>query len=98
MYRIIDGCGTGKTTRIVTIAKETGATIVALSPDYVRYKAERLGIYGIDIISYEEFLTSSGRQRDKKFLIDEIAVFASYVTKRNGGSLIGYTLSTDDLE
>lgn len=98
MYKIIDGRGTGKTTRLITLAKETEATIVARDPSYVRYKAERLGIFGIEVLSYEEFLLLRSQKPEKQFLIDEIQTLANYLTSKTGGRLLGYTFSDNDIE
>ena len=40
MYRIIDKRGSGKTSRLMLLAKETGATIVCSNPDAFKYKAK----------------------------------------------------------
>lgn len=98
MYKIIDGRGTGKTTRLITLAKETNATIVAANPDYVHYKAERLGIFGVEVISYEQFISLRDQKPENQFMIDEISVFANYITRKTGGKLLGYTYSNNDIE
>lgn len=98
MYKIVDGHGTGKTTRLITLAKETGATIVASNPDYVRYKAERLGIFGVEVLSYEEFIFLRAQKPEKQFLLDEISLFAKYMVSKSGGKLLGYTFSDNDIE
>lgn len=98
MYKIIDGHGTGKTTRLITLAKETDATIVARDPDYVRYKAERLGIFGVEVLSYEEFIFLRSQKPEKRFLLDEILTFANYMTAKTGGKLLGYTFSDNDID
>ena len=58
MYRIIDGRGTGKTSRLMLLAKETNGTIVCGNPKAMREKALAYGIVGIDFISYNDFLLS----------------------------------------
>jgi hypothetical protein len=55
MYRIIDDRGTGKTSRLMLIAKENNALFVCSNPDAMRYKAKAYGIDGIEFISYGEF-------------------------------------------
>ena len=46
MYRIIDKRGTGKTSRLMLLAKEENAIIACSNPDAMRIKAERLPRHG----------------------------------------------------
>ena len=55
MYRIIDGRGTGKTSRLMLLAKENNGVIVCANPQKMREKAEVYGIIGLEFISYKEF-------------------------------------------
>ena len=95
MYRIIDGRGSGKTSRLMLLAKETGATIACSNPSAMAEKAKAYGIVGIDFISYEELLNKDNLMKfyGKEVLIDEIESFVQYqlFTK-----LTGYTLSNED--
>ena len=91
MYQIIDGRGTGKTSRLMLIAKETGATIVCRHPRAMQQKAYAYGITGVDFISYQDvFLQDLNK---KKVLFDEIELFVQYCTN---GKLIGYSLSLEE--
>ena len=92
MYRIIDDRGSGKTGRLMLLAKEMGAKLVCSNPPAMRSKAYSYGITGIDFVSYEDFICGFVGPEDK-VLIDEIEVFANYFT---GGKLVGYTLSNED--
>lgn len=56
MYRIIDGRGTGKTSRLLLLAKENDGIVVCVSPNAMREKSYRYGITGIEFISYEDFI------------------------------------------
>ena len=51
MYRIIDGRGTGKTSRLLLLAKENNSVVVCGNPDQMRNHAYRYGLTGIDYIS-----------------------------------------------
>lgn len=97
MYRIIEGRGTGKTSRLMLLAKENNATFVCANPYAMREKAKRYGIVGIDFISYHTYLTSQGCEFSS-VVIDELESFLDYAIKINcgRGDLIGYTLSTGD--
>ena len=56
MYRIIDKKGTGKTSRLLLLAKENNGIVVCAYPDWMREKAYKYGITGIDFISYDDFI------------------------------------------
>lgn len=94
MYRIIDDRGTGKTSRLMLIAKENNALFVCSNPDAMRYKAKVYGIDGIEFISYGEFLHDYRGQRDVKYVIDELENFLRS-TMFYSTELIGYTLSVE---
>lgn len=92
MYRIIDDRGSGKTGRLMLLAKETGAKIACNNPGAMRQKAYAYGITGIDFIPYSD-LFSGTVDPDDKIMIDELEVF---VKEYVDGQLTGYTLSKDD--
>ena len=50
MYRIIDDRGTGKTSRLMLIAKENNAVFVCANVNAMEYKAKAYGIEGIKFI------------------------------------------------
>ena len=79
MYRIIDGRGSGKTSRLMLLAKETGAAIACSNPWAMAEKAKSYGIVGIDFISYEDLFNKDNfTVRGRKILIDEIENFIQY--------------------
>lgn len=90
MYRIIDERASGKTSRLMLLAKEKGATIVCANPEAMQNKSYKYGIVGIDFISYGQFYNNEYKYRHTPILIDELENFVSYIT---GESLAGYTLS-----
>lgn len=70
MYHIIDKRGTGKTGRLLLLAKDLNASIVCANPTLMREKAYHYGITGIDYIQYKDYLA---RPQDYgKVLIDNI--------------------------
>lgn len=93
MYRIIDGRATGKTSRLMLLAKETGAVIACMNPENMKQKALNYGFVGINFISYKDLLVC-GRRFDK-VLIDEIELFIQYAIGVNG-KLIGYSLTNEE--
>ena len=94
MYRIIEGRGTGKTSRLMLLAKENDASFVCSNPDAMKYKATKYGIDGIHFISYGEFFNHYNEYSHRKYVIDEIEVFIQQALfYRN--ELVGYTLSIE---
>ena len=91
MYRIIDNRSTGKTGRLMLLAKETGAKIACLNPKAMREKAYAYGITGLDFISYSELF--SGVYNNDKVLIDELELLLTHYIDAN---VIGYTLTSED--
>lgn len=90
MYRIIDDRATGKTSRLMLLAKETGAVFVCRNPIAMREKAYRYGITGIEFISYTEFINR--KPFDDKYLIDELEEF---IRQEYNNSIIGYSISKE---
>ena len=92
MYRIIDDRGSGKTSRLMLLAKETGAKIACNNPCAMQQKAYAYGITGIDFIPYSDLFHGAIDSNDK-VMIDELELF---VKEYVDGQLTGYTLSKDD--
>lgn len=92
MYRIIDKRCSGKTLRLMLLAKEEGATIACQAPSIMREKAYSLGITGIDFIDYRKLIECPNKY--EKVLIDELELFVKYHVLRN--NLIGYSMSAED--
>ena len=97
MYRIIDGRGSGKTSRLMLIAKENNATFVCSNPRAMEAKAHAYGIVGINFLDYYTYLTSRGKKLEK-IVIDEMESFIQYAKDMYcaQGTLIGYTLTDGD--
>ena len=89
MYRIIDGKSTGKTSRLLLLAKENNGIIICENPIAMRDKAYRYGITGIDFISYGDF--NHFHVYDKPLFIDEMDSFLYYLNRE----IQGYTLSNE---
>lgn len=87
MYRIIDGRGSGKTGRLMLLAKEHNGVLVCANPYAMREKAHGYGLTGFDIISYEDY-RNKDYDRSKPVFIDELDLFFDT-------GLMGYTISED---
>ena len=98
MYRIVDNRASGKTSRLMLIAKENNADFVCSNPHAMQTKAHAYGIVGINFISYYDYLNSMRGEEHHPVVIDELEMFLKYMVSYNGGKseLIGYTLNTGD--
>lgn len=92
MYRIIDKRGTGKTSRLFLLAKETDAVILCANELDLREKAHNYGITGLTFLNYSDSILAPERYEGRKILIDDLEKFAQFMT---GFHTIGYTLSED---
>lgn len=92
MYRIIDSRGSGKTSRLMLLAKETGAKFACSNPAAMRQKAYAYGITGIDFIPYSDLFNGT-IDDNEDILIDELENFVRHFID---GAFIGYTLSEED--
>ena len=90
MIRIIDDRGTGKTSRLMLLAKENEGILVCHDPRCMTAKAHAYGLNGFDIISYSDYHDHKYDTK-KPIFIDEVE---SYL--RNYGRLDGYSLSNED--
>lgn len=90
MYRIIDSRSSGKTSRLMLLAKENNAAIACSNPAAMRTKAYAYGITGIDFIPYSDLFEG---KYEGDVLIDEIDLFVRYFIDAN---LIGYSLTNED--
>lgn len=88
MYRIIDNRGTGKTSRLMLLAKENNAIFICSNPRAMEYKAKQYGIEGLEFMSYSEFNDYGA----DKFIIDELD---HYLIATLGTGLIGYSITNE---
>ena len=90
MFRIIDGRSSGKTSRLMLLAKETDSAIACSNPSAMRQKAYAYGITGIDFISDSDLFNGGW---DVNVLIDELEEFVKqYVDAK----VTGYSLTNED--
>ena len=93
MYRIIDGRGTGKTCKLMLLAKETNSIVACSNPEAMRDKAYNYNIVGVDFISYNDFFDGN-YDTERDVMIDEIEIFIRRACAPN--KIVGYTLSNED--
>ena len=90
MYRIIDSRSSGKTSRLMLLAKETNSAIACYNPPAMRQKAYAYGITGIEFIPYSDLFNG---YYDGNVLIDELEYF---VTEFIDAKITGYSLTNED--
>jgi hypothetical protein len=91
MYRIIDSRASGKTSRLMLLAKESNSIIACSNPYAMETKAHAYGVTGINFISYEDY-TAHNYPKDSSVLVDELECYVRSL----GNNLNGYTLSNED--
>ena len=94
MYRIIDNKASGKTRRLMEIAKENKAIFVCSNPRAMEAKAHAYGIVGVEFIDYFTFLDDKGKE-PANYVVDEIEMLLHYMFGMNR-NLTGYTLTNGD--
>lgn len=91
MYQIIDGRGSGKTSRLMLLAKENNGVLVCSNPEAMKTKARAYGLVGFDIISYYDYFQHN-YDYGKMVFIDELELYVRSL----GNNVSGYTLSIED--
>ena len=89
---IIGGNSTGKTRKLLEIAKESGAIVVCENPNAMMSKAHAYGIVGLHIIGYEQYM-SCVSESGNLFVVDEIGKLMNYWTH---GRLYSFTMTVDE--
>lgn len=87
---IIGENGSGKTKKMLEVAKDNGAIVVCKHPLHMQSKANTYGIYGLEFMSYEEM--NADNICGKKIAIDEISDFFEYCF---GVELDSFTMTVD---
>lgn len=95
MYRVMGGRGTGKTRKLMEIAKKEGAIFVCSNPYSMEQKAKNYGIIGLTFMGYSEFLKRTlGVKEQVKYVVDELEIFIPH-TMNTYNTLVGYSLSEE---
>ena len=94
MFRIIDNRGTGKTSKLMQIAKDNNAVFVCSNPYSMEQKAKSYNIDGINFISYNDFIHDFNPDIDQ-YVVDELEIFLKHIFTI-GPELIGYTISNEN--
>lgn len=89
MIKIIDNRGTGKTGRLLLLAKENDGIVVCKNIEKMRTRAYDYGLVGISFMSYEDFDFSYFY--DCPVYIDDIDEFLLFKNK----DIKGFTVSEE---
>ena len=94
MTQIVGNRSSGKTYKLMLYAKENNGTIICSNSNAMREKAKAYGLTGINFMSYYDFLQSPTEDLGA-YYIDELELFARYMTNDMRGNFTGYTLSLE---
>ena len=87
MYRVIGERGTGRTTRLMQLARNTGAIFVG--SHWAVKLAPLRGFNDIKTMTFDEFVEHRINNPSQKFVIDNMEYFVKHFA---AGNLIGYSL------
>ena len=91
MKQIFDDRASGKTSRLILLAKEAGGIVVCRHPAAMKEKAIGYGITGVDFVSYQDYLDFIV-SNEKPVFIDELSCFWKYIDP----NFIGYSESKEE--
>lgn len=92
MVKVIDKRSTGKTGRLLLLAKENNGIVVCHNPIVMKEKSLAYGIVGIDFISYDDYAFQTAEyDHSKPVYIDELELFLQKIDT----NIQGFTLSED---
>lgn len=93
MIQIIDKSSSGKTNKLLLLAKEKNATIVCENPYIMKEKAIRYGLLGLNFMSYGDYYIQDFNEIiNFDYVIDDLDCFLRYYF---GDKLIGFTLTKE---
>ena len=94
MDKIIGGKGTGKTRRLLEIAKDNNGIVVCENVEEMTKRAYRLGIPGIYFIDYRDYICGLVKNSEKPVYIANINKFI----KVFNNNIAGYSLTLEELK
>ena len=83
---IIGDNSSGKTRKMLEEAKKNNTVVVCKNPSAMNIKAQNYGIFGLEIVGYEDNI------KDKKVAIDELGDFLQY---HFGANLDSFTMTVE---
>lgn len=86
---IVGSSSSGKTRKLLEVAKETNAVVVCWNPDAMRVKALNYGIYGLEFYGYDEI---RDLREGRNIVVDEMKDFFKYALNLD---LEGFNLTND---
>lgn len=92
MDYIIGENSSGKTHKMLELAKRNDAIVVCKHPLHMQNKANSYGIYGLKFVGYEEIKIENDIVNGKKIAIDELEDFFMHCF---GAKLDSFTMTVD---
>lgn len=92
---VVGGRSSGKTRKIMELAKEKNAIVICKNPAAMERKAQAYGIYGLHFMGYDEMVHCyhEDMSPESDFVIDEVKDFMDYFF---AGQCVGFTQTEDD--
>ena len=92
---VVGGRSSGKTRKIMELAKEKNAIIICKNPIAMERKAAAYGIFGLKFIGYDETLNCVREDMTPvdDFVVDEAKEFMEFMLASN---CVGFTQTEDD--
>ena len=72
---IVGHSSTGKTRKLLEVAKETNAVVVCWNPEAMRVKAQNYGIFGLEFYGYDDIRDI---REGRNIVVDELKDFFKY--------------------
>lgn len=86
---IIGSTSSGKTRKLLELAKETNAVVVCGNPEAMRIKSQNYGIFGLEFFGYDDF---EDLREGREIVVDELGDFFKYGLKRK---LEGFNMTVE---
>ena len=92
---VVGGRSSGKTRKIMELAKEKNAIVICKNPAAMERKAAAYGIFGLKFYGYDEMTTLFHEDMlpEDDFVVDEVSEFLSYFF---AAKCVGFTQTEDD--
>lgn len=95
MIMIVRGRDSGKARELLQTAQKEKATIVSDNPERLREKANRYGIYDVDIHNYYDLVALDPEISAQPILIHNIDKFLNYYFSISGQNIIGFSATVE---
>lgn len=95
MYTIVRGRDSGKARELLTTASKIKAVVVSDNPERLREKANRYGIYNVDIHNYYDLIALDPEINSRPILIHNVDKFLEYYFAISGKNIVGFSATLE---